>query len=109
MDSSRTRGTALGAVLLSVLVLVAAFPGFPSEIQGKKIDINTATSAELQTLPRIGAAVAQRIIDYREEHGKFKKIEEIMKVKGIGEKIFEQIKERITVGEGSRTKKEKGT
>lgn len=63
----------------------------------KKININTATSAELQELPRIGEKVAQRIIDFRKTNGKFKKIEEIMKVRGIGEKVFNQIKDRITV------------
>jgi competence protein ComEA len=45
--------------------------------------------------------VGQRIIDFREKNGKFKKIEEIMKVKGIGEKLFLQLKDRITVGNSS--------
>jgi comEA protein len=70
----------------------------------KKIDINTASLAELQELPRIGEKVAQRIIDFRKENGKFKRIEEIMKVRGIGEKVFNQIKERITVGSTSKKK-----
>ncbi|HEK86578.1 MAG: ComEA family DNA-binding protein [Candidatus Saccharicenans sp.] len=64
-----------------------------------KININTATVAELQTLPRIGPKVAQRIIDYRTKNGPFKKAEDLMKVRGIGEKIFNQIKDSITVGE----------
>jgi len=68
----------------------------------KKININTASLAELQKLPRIGKKVAQRIIDYRKEHGKFKKIEEIMKVKGIGERIFKNLKDIITVEEKSK-------
>ncbi len=63
-----------------------------------KININTASLEELQTLPRIGPAIAQRIIDYRKEHGPFKRIEDIMKVQGVGERVFEQIKDRITVG-----------
>jgi competence protein ComEA len=65
---------------------------------GKKININTASLTELQELPRIGEKTAQRIIDFRKEHGNFKKIEEIMKVKGIGEKVFAQLKDLITVG-----------
>ncbi len=69
---------------------------------GKKVNINTASSAELEKLPRIGPKVAQRIIDFRKEHGNFKKIEELMKVKGIGEKTFEQLKDRITVAEPAR-------
>ncbi|MEW5901596.1 MAG: helix-hairpin-helix domain-containing protein [Acidobacteriota bacterium] len=64
----------------------------------QKVNINTASLEELQTLPRIGPGIAQRIIDHRKENGNFKKIEEIMKVRGIGEKVFNQLKDRITVG-----------
>lgn len=67
-----------------------------------KININTASATELQKLPRIGEKVAQRIIEYREKHGPFKKIEDLMKVKGIGEKIYLNLKDRITVGETTR-------
>ena len=63
------------------------------------ININTATSEELQTLSGIGAAKAAAIIAYREEHGAFGDISEIMNVSGIGEKIFENIRDSITVGE----------
>jgi competence protein ComEA len=68
--------------------------------QGKesKININTASVLELQELPRIGEQVARRIVDYREKNGKFKRIEELMKIKGIGEKTFLQLKDRVTVG-----------
>lgn len=69
-----------------------------------KININTASLEELQTLPRIGPAIAQRIIDYRKEHGPFKRIEDLLKVQGIGERIFEQIKDRITVGSEVKNK-----
>jgi len=74
----------------------------------KKININTASVSELQKLPQIGEVVAQRIIDHREKHGKFEKIEEIMKIKGIGEKTFLKLKDLITVGDESTAKKEKG-
>lgn len=62
-----------------------------------KININTATREQLETLPRIGEAIAQRIIDYRESNGKFKDINEINNVSGIGDKIFEGLKDKIAV------------
>lgn len=62
-----------------------------------KININKASKAELDALPGIGEVTAQRIIDFREQHGNFQKIEDIMNVSRIGPKIFEQIKDKITV------------
>jgi competence protein ComEA len=67
-------------------------------VAGAKININTATAAELESLPRIGPAIAQRIVDYRTEHGYFQKVEDIMNVKGIGPVTFDAIKDYITVG-----------
>lgn len=63
----------------------------------KKVSINTATLEELQTLEGIGQAKAKAIIGYRNTNGKFKKIEEIKNVSGIGESIFEKIKNNITI------------
>jgi competence protein ComEA len=61
-----------------------------------KININKATVEELSTLRRIGPSYAQRIVDYRKEHGPFQKPEDIMKVRGIGIKVFEANKDIIT-------------
>lgn len=63
----------------------------------EKININTANKEQLKSLPRIGEALAQRIIDFREKNGLFNKIEDIKKVSGIGDKMFESIKDKITV------------
>ncbi|EYE88483.1 hypothetical protein Q428_07825 [Fervidicella metallireducens AeB] len=63
----------------------------------EKININTANKEQLKSLPRIGEALAQRIIDFREKNGLFSKIEDIKKVSGIGDKMFENIKDKITV------------
>ena len=62
-----------------------------------KISINTATKEELMTLSGIGESKAKEIISYREKNGPFTKIEDITKVTGIGENIFAQIKENITL------------
>lgn len=61
------------------------------------ININTADLQTLESLPGIGAAKAQAIIDYRTEHGNFKSIDELKNVKGIGDKVLEKIKEQIEV------------
>ncbi len=62
------------------------------------ININTATLEELDSLPGIGPAIGQRIIDYRTQHGPFRDIAEIQNVRGIGPATFERIKNLITVG-----------
>ncbi|MDY7041567.1 MAG: helix-hairpin-helix domain-containing protein, partial [Chloroflexota bacterium] len=62
-----------------------------------KVNVNTATSEELDTLPGIGPAIAQRIIEYRQANGPFQSIEEIKNVSGIGDKLFEKLKDLITV------------
>ncbi len=61
------------------------------------ININTASQTLLEELPGIGATKAQAIITYRQEHGPFKKIEDILNVPGIGDGLFSQMKELITV------------
>lgn len=92
---------AFGLILaFAAVTFLSAAALEPSNSQSK-ININTASISELQQLPRVGAKVAQRIVDFREKHGKFQRIEEIMKVQGIGEKTFEEMKDQITVGDKS--------
>lgn len=67
-------------------------PGLPD-----KININTATAAQLELLPRIGPAIARRIIEHRQKNGFFGKPEDLMAVPGIGEKTFAQIQPYLTV------------
>ena len=62
-----------------------------------KINLNTATEEQLQSLPGIGPSSAKNILEYRSKTGKFNRIEEIINVKGIGEKKFEKIKDRLTL------------
>ena len=63
------------------------------------IDLNTASLEELDTLPGIGPVLAQRIVDYREEHGGFQTKEEIINVTGIGETIYGKMADLVKVGE----------
>jgi len=67
------------------------------EQSSQKIDINRAEPWLLEALPGIGEVLAQRIIDYRSENGSFRRIEELLKVSGIGEATFEKIRDYITV------------
>lgn len=63
------------------------------------VNLNTASPSELATLPGIGPRTAQLIVEHREKNGGFKKVEELMHVRGIGEKSFLRLKELVTVGE----------
>ncbi len=70
--------------------------GYASENDGK-VNINTADKQELQTLPGVGEVLAERIVAYRTEHGKFKNISELLNVDGIGEGKFQSIKDKVFV------------
>ncbi len=78
---------------MALMLTFAAIPAMATD----KININTASVEELQTLPKIGPKTAQAIVEYRKQHP-FEKPEDLMGVKGIGEKKFLKIKPLITVG-----------
>ena len=61
------------------------------------VNLNTATAEQLATIPGVGPKMAERIIDYRQKNGGFKKIEDLMNVSGVGEKSFLKMKPLITV------------
>ena len=61
------------------------------------VNLNTATQTELETLPGVGPAVATRILEYRQKNGGFKKLEDLMNVRGIGEKTFLKLKPMLTI------------
>lgn len=94
-------GLILGGVVWGIflLCLILSF-GVGEVVAGELININTASQAELVSLDGIGEVKAQAIVDYREEEGNFEKIEDIMKVSGIGQATFDKIKNFITVDEG---------
>ena len=64
---------------------------------GGKLDLNTATAAQLEELPGVGPVLAQRIVDWRTEHGRFASVDELGEVSGIGEKIFAELQPKVSV------------
>lgn len=71
-------------------------PGTAGAVGGK-VNLNTADLVTLETLPRVGPAMAQRIIDWRTANGRFTAVEDLMSVTGVGDKTFEQLKKLVTV------------
>jgi competence protein ComEA len=92
-------------ILLLVVLTLSAAGSLAAEASGV-VNINTADSEQLSLLPRVGPTVAQRIVDFRQENGRFQTLEDLMLVRGIGEKTFELIKPHITL-EGQTSLKDK--
>lgn len=93
----------LGALLLSALV---AGPAIAADEPGR-VDINTASAAELESLPGVGPAKAQAIVAHREV-APFKSTDELVDVKGIGEKLYAQLKDRVTITGAPAARKQGG-
>jgi competence protein ComEA len=83
-------------IAILVFIFSICCIGIGTGLCADQVDLNTATQEQLQSLPGIGPAIAQRIIAYRTEHP-FQNVDEVQQVKGIGPKIFEQIKPLIKV------------
>ncbi len=79
-----------------VVPLMGEAAAAPGEQSGK-VNLNTATLDQLETLPRVGPALAQRILDWREANGRFSAVEDLMSVTGIGAKTFEGMRDLVTV------------
>ncbi len=94
----------LGAVLVLAVAVLSLLPGTArgaasqTPVPNEKVNINTAGVDDLVALPGIGKAYAERIVEYRQKNGPFKRVEDILNVRGIGEKTFERIKDRLTIG-----------
>jgi comEA protein len=95
MRAHMMKGVVAALVLSFFLSPLLAMQG-PNKA-ADKVNINSASSDDLQKLPQIGPKIAQRIIDFRKQNGPFKKAEELMKVSGIGEKVYAKLKDLITV------------
>ena len=88
--------------LLMGMLLATAAPNAVAQqpaavAKAATLDLNSASVTDLESLPGVGRRTAERIIEYRQKNGSFKKIEELMNVKGIGEKSFLKLKPLIAV------------
>lgn len=97
----RSVGMVLMALALTVAVGAAQQsterPPAANATMASPVNLNTATATQLESLPGIGARTAERIVEYRQKNGGFKKVEELMNVQGVGEKSFLKLKSLITV------------
>jgi len=87
-----THSRQIAAFVLAVAVAFAAAPAFAADAAKGVVNVNTASAAELERLPGVGPSLAARILEHREKNGAFQKIEDLMLVRGIGEKSFERIR-----------------
>ena len=95
--------------ILLVVSLLAPLAASAAATAGV-VNVNTATAQQLQLLPRVGPSVAQRILDYRKENGKFDSVEDLMLVRGIGEATFAGLKPYVSLsGETTLTAKVKSS
>ncbi len=94
----------LNGILILGMVICLFTVGNALSQGNEKVDINLGDSAALQELPGIGPAMALRIIEYREKNGPFERVEDLMEVKGIGEKRFLNLKDLIIVSSAAETK-----
>lgn len=81
-----------------VVPVIGAVPDAAAPVSGDgRINLNTATESELDTLPRIGPAMAARIIQWRDDNGRFTSVEDLLAVPGIGDKMLEALSDLVTV------------
>ena len=92
----------LATVAVAALIALAAVPAFAADAPSGVVNVNTASAEQLALLPGVGPAVAARIVEHREKNGAFKSAEDLMLVKGIGEKSFEKMKPYVATS-GSTT------
>lgn len=93
-------------LILTLALLAVAATALPAAAAEGKVNVNQAGPEQLALLPRVGPAIAQRIVEFREENGPFKQLEDLMLVRGIGEKTYELIAPYATLS-GATTLTEK--
>jgi competence protein ComEA len=98
MKFHRVVAAGLAFVLAAVLSSGLAIAGGKPAPAGK-VNLNTATAEQLTTLPGVGPKLAARIVEHRQQHGGFKSIQDLMNVKGIGEKNFQKLQTYLAISE----------
>lgn len=83
--------------LLGLLAALALLAAQPVTAENAPVNINTASAAELATIDGIGPAKAQAIVDHRDKNGQFKTVDDLRLVRGIGDKMLEQLRPQVTV------------
>ncbi|MFQ5662692.1 MAG: ComEA family DNA-binding protein [Terriglobia bacterium] len=108
---SRLNARGLGGLVLVVFLLAWAAAGAAKKKPQKPLDINRASVAELVQLPGVGEVIARRIVRHREKSGKFRRVEELLVIRGISRRKLEELRPYVTVEpeEAKETKKTKKT
>lgn len=101
-----TNTTKTQRLILAFALLAVAAGALPAAAAEGQVNVNTAGAEQLALLPRVGPAIAQRIVEFREENGPFEQLEDLMLVRGIGEKTYELIAPHATLS-GDTTLSEK--
>ncbi len=96
-NAARTLALALGLVALVASASPALGADEAATPAKKTVNVNTASADELARLPRVGPSLAGKIVEHRQQHGPFKRAEDLMEVKGIGEKMFAVLKPYVSV------------
>jgi competence protein ComEA len=107
-NAARTLALALGLVALLAGASSAPAAEEAAAPAKKTVNVNQASASELARLPRVGPSLAGKIVAHREQHGPFKRAEDLMEVKGVGEKMFALLKPYVSVS-GPTTLTEKAT
>jgi competence protein ComEA len=98
--SNRIRTIGIAAILALMLAAGVSADAATDGSDREPIDLNTADVAALQTVPGIGPALAKRIVEFREKEGPFERVDDLLKIRGIGEKSLAKIRPYVTVARG---------
>jgi competence protein ComEA len=100
MERRRARLSLLLLIAIAATAAIQAGFGQPSQAAESKelVDINKATATELEQLPGVGPSIALKIVEFREKNGPFQSVDELLKIRGIGEKSLDRFRDLITVG-----------